>query len=60
MSEDFHDVIGSDTYYYIAVKGSPFATDCAVFGLNQDEIVALTKRFPNSGTDVVNGVLMKG
>lgn len=52
--------IGSDSYYYVAVKGSPFASDCNVFGLTQDEVVALSKRFPNSGSEVINGVMIKG
>lgn len=52
--------IGTENYYYVAVKGSPFASDTTVFGLGQDEILALSKRFPNSGTDVINGVLIKG
>ena len=52
--------IGNESYYYVAVKGSPFATDCTVFGLSQDEVVALSKRFPNSGADVINGVMIKG
>ena len=52
--------IGNETYYYTAVKGSPFGTDCTVFGLSPDEIVALSKRFPNSGADVINGVMIKG
>lgn len=52
--------IGTENYYYVAVKGSPFASDSTVFGLGQDEILALSKRFPNSGTDVINGALIKG
>lgn len=54
------EIIASDTYYYVAVKGSPFSMDCVVFGLTQDEILALNKRFPNSGTEMVNGVMIKG
>lgn len=60
MSDALVSSVGNDTYHYVAVKGSPFATDCAVFGLAKDEVVALTARFPNSGTEVVNGVIIKG
>lgn len=60
MSEKLVHIIGSENYYYIAVKGSPFASDCAVFGLTHDEILALNKRFPNSGPNVINGVAVKG
>ncbi|XP_017767309.1 PREDICTED: uncharacterized protein LOC108555796 isoform X2 [Eufriesea mexicana] len=54
------NVINDENYYYIGVKASPFAIDCAVFGLNPDEVSALSKRFPNSGTNVLNGVMIKG
>lgn len=54
------NVINDENYYYVGVKASPFANDCVVFGLNSDEILALSKRFPNSGSDVVNGVMIKG
>ncbi|XP_076396152.1 uncharacterized protein LOC100877259 isoform X5 [Megachile rotundata] len=54
------NVISDENYYYVGVKASPFANDCVVFGLNSDEISALSKRFPNSGSDVVNGVMIKG
>ncbi|XP_012254850.1 uncharacterized protein LOC105685395 [Athalia rosae] len=60
MSEKLVSMISAENYAYIAVKGSPFATDCAVFGLSREEIVALTRRFPNSGQNVINGVMIKG
>ncbi|KAJ8679491.1 hypothetical protein QAD02_015278 [Eretmocerus hayati] len=60
MSEKLAQMISSENFYYIAVKGSPFSMDCVAFGLMQDEILALNKRFPNSGTEVVNGVVIKG
>ncbi|KAK7870507.1 hypothetical protein R5R35_002913 [Gryllus longicercus] len=48
-------------YYYIAVKGSLHATDCQVFGLNEDERDALSKRYSNSSAEVImNGVIIKG
>lgn len=53
------DVISDENYYYVGVKGSPFSSDCVVFGLNPDESLALTKRFAEAGS-VTNGLLMKG
>lgn len=47
-----------DGVVYIAVKGSIHAHDCSVFGLGQEEIRALSKKFPGSG-DVVNGISIK-
>lgn len=32
------------TFTYVAVKGSLHASDAAVFGLNDDEVKALSKR----------------
>ncbi|XP_033178360.1 uncharacterized protein LOC105680196 isoform X3 [Bombus impatiens] len=55
-----NEVNDDENYYYVGVKASPFANDCVVFGLNSDEILALSKRFPNSGSDVVNGTMIKG
>lgn len=51
-----------DTLYYIGVKASPFATDCAVFGLQPKETSALRSRFPLSPsvTNVMNGIMLKG
>lgn len=48
--------------YYVGVKGSPFAADCAVFGLSSRETSALRSRFPlsPSNADVVNGIMIKG
>ncbi|KAK0179925.1 hypothetical protein PV327_005622 [Microctonus hyperodae] len=60
MSHKLVQLDVNDTYYYIAVKGSPFSVDCTVFGLSSDEIFALCKRYPNSGSEVVNGVMIKG
>lgn len=48
------------TFTYVAVKGSLHAADSAVFGLNTDEVKALSKRFSNSTTAIVNGVNIKG
>lgn len=60
MSEKLVSMIAAENYTYVAVKGSPFANDCAVFGLSKEESLALTTRFPNSGQPVVNGVTIKG
>lgn len=60
MSEKLASMICAENYSYVAVKGSPFANDCAVFGLSREETVALTTRFPNSGQNVINGVTIKG
>ncbi|XP_011693415.1 PREDICTED: uncharacterized protein LOC105453290 isoform X4 [Wasmannia auropunctata] len=51
-----------DTFYYIGVKASPFATDCAVFGLSPKEIAALRTRFPLAAgsTNVLNAIMLKG
>ncbi|XP_049869348.1 uncharacterized protein LOC126369095 [Pectinophora gossypiella] len=51
--------ITEDSVYYIAIKGSLHANDCSVFGLGQEEIRALCKKFPGSGTSVVNGITIK-
>ncbi|XP_041976248.1 uncharacterized protein LOC121731017 [Aricia agestis] len=48
-----------DDVVYIAIKGSLHANDCSVFGLSEDEIVALTKKFSGPGTAVINGVQIK-
>ncbi|XP_075992291.1 uncharacterized protein LOC142987427 [Anticarsia gemmatalis] len=47
-----------DGVVYIAIKGSVHANDCSVFGLGEEEIRALTKKYPGSGV-VVNGVSIK-
>lgn len=54
-----NEPIVEDGVVYIAVKGSLHANDCSVFGLGQEEIKALTKKYPGSGVTVVNGVTMK-
>jgi len=52
-------LMSSGMHAYVAVKASIHASDSAVFGLNDVEITALTKRFNNHKIDVVNGVLIK-
>ncbi|EFN80877.1 uncharacterized protein LOC105186480 isoform X2 [Harpegnathos saltator] len=51
-----------DTFYYVGVRASPYATDCAVFGLMSNEQSALRARFPLApeSSDVINGILFKG
>ncbi|XP_026487639.1 uncharacterized protein LOC113394516 [Vanessa tameamea] len=51
--------IAEDGVIYIAIKGSLHASDCSVFGLGNEEIKAITKKFPGSGSNVVNGVMIK-
>lgn len=46
-------------FCYIAVKSSLYAEDCAVFGLNNDEIRALSNRYSYGSTQIANGVLIK-
>lgn len=58
------DVVDDDDeiYYYVGVRASPFATDCAVFGLSTGEQAALRTHFPlaSESSDVINGILIKG
>lgn len=51
--------IVEDGIVYVAIKGSLYANDCSAFGLGQEEIRALTKRFPGSVAGVVNGITIK-
>ncbi|XP_073826647.1 uncharacterized protein [Musca autumnalis] len=46
------------TYAYITVKGSLHDRSCQVFGLNDTELQALSKRFENAIKPVVNGVMI--
>lgn len=53
-------LMSSGMYAYVAVKASVHASDSAVFGLNDDEINALCKKYNNSvRKDVINGILLK-
>lgn len=47
-------------FHYIAVKGSLYSSDSAVFGLNDEETLALSKRFSNSSVPIENGHTIKG
>ncbi|XP_061402878.1 uncharacterized protein LOC133338784 [Musca vetustissima] len=46
------------TYAYVTVKGSLHDRSCQVFGLNDTELQALSKRFENGIKPVVNGVMI--
>ena len=52
-------LMSSGTYAYVAVKASIHASDSAVFGLYDDEIKALVKRFSEYRKEIINGVLLK-
>ncbi|KAK2587932.1 hypothetical protein KPH14_004020 [Odynerus spinipes] len=60
IPEKWANVAASESYYYVGVKASPYATESAVFGLSSDETMALTKRFESTVSPVVNGVMIKG
>lgn len=48
-----------DIYYYVFVKGSLYASDTQVFGLEPQEIQALSKKFSSQAKQVENGVMFK-
>lgn len=48
-----------DIYTYVAIKGSLHAQDCSIFGLNKEEILALSKRFASGSTEIINGIMVK-
>lgn len=52
-------IIDHDIYHYIAIKGSLHSKDSSIFGLNKNEILALTNRYSNSSTEILNGILIK-
>ncbi|KAK9510763.1 hypothetical protein O3M35_005481 [Rhynocoris fuscipes] len=45
--------------FYVAVKGSLHASDSCVFGLSNEELAAISKRFGNVKKEVINGILIK-
>lgn len=51
--------MSSGNHAYVAVKASLHAADSAVFGLNEDEIKALVKKFSDYRKEVINGILLK-
>lgn len=53
-------LMSSGVYAYVAVKASVHSDESAVFGLNEDEVNALSKKYNNCvRKDVINGVLLK-
>lgn len=50
----------SGMHAYVAVKASLHSTDTFVFGLNNEEEAALTKRFNTCSKEVINGILLRG
>lgn len=48
-----------DIYYYVFVKGSLYASDTQVFGLEKKEVEALQKKFNSVCKQVENGVMFK-
>lgn len=53
-------LMSSGMYAYVAVKASIHAADSAIFGLNEDEVNALSKKYNNCvRKDIVNGILLK-
>lgn len=49
-------LMSSGSFAYVAVKASLHATETAVFGLNNDELTALLRRFGDSKGSVINGI----
>lgn len=47
------------TYVYVFVKGSLYANFTSLFGLSNDEALALSKRYGNTTTDIDNGLILK-
>lgn len=48
----------SGMYAYVVVKSSVHASDTSVFGLNNDEVAAISQRYPKK-IDIENGMLFK-
>lgn len=47
-----------EIYTYVSIKGSLHDRTSTCFGLNNDEVVALSKRFENGTTQIVNGIMI--
>ncbi|XP_044754610.1 uncharacterized protein LOC123313697 [Coccinella septempunctata] len=52
-------LMSSGSFAYVAVKASLHASETAVFGLNNDEMGALSKRFGDCQKSVINGISLK-
>lgn len=48
-----------DIFYYVFVKGSMYASDSAVFGLENQEIQAIAKKFNSPCKEIENGIMFK-
>lgn len=46
-------------YQYISIRGVLSGDDCAVFGLNLEECMALQKRFTFSSIEIMHGQVIK-
>lgn len=44
-----------EIYTYVIVKGSLHDQNASIFGLNREEIIALSKKFAQGSTEIVNG-----
>lgn len=44
-----------EIYTYVIVKGSLHDQNASIFGLNREEIAALSKKFAHGSTEIVNG-----
>ncbi|XP_067623050.1 uncharacterized protein [Eurosta solidaginis] len=51
-------VQNEENYTYVTVKGSLHDRSCAVFGLNETEMQALSKRFGQGMKGAVNGIMV--
>lgn len=51
-------VQNEENYAYVTVKGSLHDRTCCIFGLNEAEIQALSKRYGTGVKQVVNGVMV--
>ncbi|XP_055375547.1 uncharacterized protein LOC129608213 [Condylostylus longicornis] len=49
-----------DIYTYICVKGSLHDVNSSIFGLNGEEMSAMSKRFSKGTTEIVNGIMVRG
>ncbi|CRL00481.1 CLUMA_CG013742, isoform B [Clunio marinus] len=48
-----------EIYYYVFIKASLYSADSAIFGLEQQEVQALSKRFNSTFKEIENGVMIK-
>lgn len=53
-------VPAEEIYTYVIVKGSLHDQNASIFGLNREEIIALSKKFAHGSTEIVNGEFLIG